>query len=422
MANRDAPEEVTVDRRPTSTEAETTPPPQGPAVAGPTDGTESLDLPVTATPSTGLRPGDTVSLTGEGFNPGQVVGVVQCTMAVTESAAGAAACDMAVLGTGSTPDAEGRATGSIEVRRVIQVGNEKVDCSAEGVRCGVAMGQIDDYDVSGAAEITFVDDLSPLVKPTLTVSPAQGLQHGDTVTVTIEDLTGPVEMLQLCAGRGQGIGAITAIPPGALAGGDEDVSGPRCWYGLEGARAGALQPDADGRVEVDVRLWRAFSPDGSAVIDCVEVQCSVFVYSTGDLDPEPVAVSFDPDGPMPPRPELQVEPTTGVRPGDTVTLTVSGLAPGTEVVVNACGDMSGTGDVREACGPAISLTQGTIGPDGTWTGTAQLPSPDSYGVDCTEEWTCALTVASGLVDAGDGSTTIAFLPAEPVPLRFAANS
>ena len=297
-------------------------------MGGPTDGTASLDLPVTATPSTELRPGDTVTLAGEGFTPGRMVGTVQCTMDVIESSAGSAACDLGVLGTGSTPDGEGRATGSIEVRRVIRVGSRTVDCTAEGVRCGVAMGQIDDYDVSGAAEITFADDLPPLVQPTISASPSTDLRHGDTVTVTIDGLTGPPDTIHLCRAatsseEGDDGSALTPYGPGGVGG-----EGDRCWYGIQGNQI-LPEPDGDGRITVELRGLegvRAEPGDRGRRLRRTE-PCALVAYGGADLDPEPALLDFDPDGPTLPQAELSVTPSTGLSAGASVEVTVSGLDP-----------------------------------------------------------------------------------------------
>lgn len=412
VASRDTPEEVTVDDRRTSSSVPE--PPTGPAFGAPDDGTASLDLPVTATPSTGLRPDDTVTLTGEGFNPGQPVGVVQCTMDVVESSAGSAACDLGVLGTTGTPDAEGRVSGSIPVRRVITIGGGKVDCTAEGVRCGVAMGQIDDYDVSGAAEITFADDLPPLVRPTITVSPSTGLEHGDTVTVAIDGLTGPLDTIHLCSVRTEPApGGGTELSPYGPGG----VQGDGCWYGLQGNEI-LPEPDADGRVTVELRVWRVFPPSqGVGVIDCAVEQCALTAYGGADLDPEPAVLDFDPDGPTPPQARLSVTPSTGLRVGDTVEVIVSGLEPGTPFSISACGDLTGTGSVRDACAASVLLAEGEAGADGSWSGSIVLPDPSTYGVDCSVEWACALTVSAGTFD--QAQPDIRFLPPDPLAIVYA---
>ncbi len=417
VVTRDAPEEVTVDDRRTTSSAPdpVTDPPTGPAVGGPDDGTASLDLPVTATPRTDLHPGDTVTLAGEGFNPGRPVGVVQCTMDVIESSAGSAACDLGVLGTSSTPDAEGRASGSIPVRRVIQIGAQKVDCAADGVRCGVAMGQIDDYDVSGAAEITFADDLPPLVQPTISVSPSTGLEHGDTVTVAIDGLTRPVDTVHLCPASSASAADDDDAPLTPY--GPSGAGGDRCWYGIQGNEI-LPEPDGDGRVTFELRVWRMFAPSqATGVVDCAVERCALVAYGGAELDPAPAVLDFDPDGPRPPQATLTVDPSSDLRVGETVEVTVSGLDPGTPFSVSACGDLTGTGSVRDQCAAAVLLAEGDAGADGRWSGAIALPDPSTYGVDCSVEWACALTVSAGVLD--QAQPEVRFLPPEPVAITYA---
>ena len=232
------------------------------------------------------------------------------------------------------------------------------------------------------------------------------------MTVAVEGLTGPVESLQLCAGDpGTSPGGVQT-PDGS---GWSGFDGARCWYGLEGG-IGFMEPDAEGRVEVPIQVWRAFAPGGSGdVVDCAIDTCVLAIYGGADLDAAPVALEFDPDGPLPPQAHMEASPTHDLQVGDEVTVTVSGLEPSTPFSVGACGDLTGTGSVEESCSAAVGLAQGTTGPDGTWSGTIALPDPSSYGVECTREWACALTLAA----APDGGTAVTFLPPAPVAIVYA---
>jgi hypothetical protein len=171
-------------------------------------------------------------------------------------------------------------------------------------------------------------------------------------------------------------------------------------------------------VTVEVRVWRAYAPSqASGVVDCAAEQCALVAYGGADLDPEPVLLAFDPDGPTLPQAELSVTPGRDLRAGDAVEVTVSGLDPGTPFSVAACGDLTGTGSVRDSCAAAIGLADGVAGADGTWTGTVTLPDPATYGVDCSQEWACALTLSADAVD--QAQPDVRFLPPAPVALVYA---
>lgn len=397
------------------------PGPAGPSGA-PSDGRDSLRLPVTVEPSTGLSPGDTVTVTGEGFTPGETVGIVLCGgLEGDETVYGADACDIGPV-TYAEPDAEGRAQGTFVLTRLVTTpALGTVDCGAPTARCAMAMGQVTDYDVSGFAPITFRSDLPELVPPEMVVSPDAGLAHGDPITVAITGLTSPVGGIAICRalpGRGSGASPPPVAPPPA--------PGDPCWYypvgvlapgGVDGQFDPGLVPDAEGRVEVTLRAWRTYATPGGETVDCVVEQC-VLRVSTVDsvrldgLSPPAVPLSFDPESPAPVAPRLTVTPTEGLVPGDVLTVTAEGLEPGLAVDVVGCTDLAN----GATCGVVLATLVADEG--GRATVTFAASALDVLGADCTVPGTCAISLGPFVRAAGGGVPTAPVVPPEPVPVTF----
>ncbi len=378
------------------------------AHGGPVDGTSSAQLPVTATPATDLVEGQEVAVTGEGFTPGEPVGVVMCVADALSSGAGSSGCDMTQVGTASV-DAQGHAAGTIVVRRSLSTRAVGwVDCAAGEVACGIAIGQVSDYDVSGLAPVTFAPQppLPPLV---LTVSPAEGLENGQTVTVTGEGFVGeePLDtaMQWQCADGGPD----TDAP--AYSG------GPACLLGSSGAVVEDIAR-TDGRFTVELQVWRTIPTSGGAV-DCAEAGCHLRVDWGGRTVTAPLR--FDPALPAPPVPTMSATPTTDLAPGDEVVVTVEGLPAGQAVTVQGCGQLGTTAIVTEdGCPPAIALGDGVADETGRVTILVVAPDPAPYGVDCTRDGACGLTFFPGAMDgSGPGSGDPAIRPAAPVVLTYA---
>ena len=139
------------------------------AQAKPDDGLDSIGLPVTVTPATGLPDVATVEVSASGFEPNESVGVVQCT--TMSSTLGQGGCDMGSLRSMMSVEADGTFTTTYTVRRFINVGGVEIDCglgnidpatwssgqpTAEGqFSCIVGIGAIQNYDRSGNALISF---------------------------------------------------------------------------------------------------------------------------------------------------------------------------------------------------------------------------------------------------------------------------
>lgn len=298
---------------------------------GPRDGKDSIRLPITAAPSTGLRDGDVVTVTGEGFEPGESVGIVQCAKEAAgdapEDRAGVEACNIGAYSP-VTADDEGRIAGTFTVRRVLTTPlTGTVDCAAEAERCIVAAGAIADYDRSGGTPLAFDPDVAPVPIPTIVVEPATDLADGQAVRVVADGLT-PNEVIyvQVCAsdptacwstGRWVEVGA----SPGPYAAVAHTELG--------------LRTDAEGRIDEQIPVWR-YLPGGppGTYVDCAVSRCSL--RFGGTTVPPSVPLAFRGDEPPPQAPLLGVEPSTDLAPGDAVVVAGRGFPVGTEVWLELC--------------------------------------------------------------------------------------
>jgi len=306
------------------------------SLLGPRDGKDSIQLPVTAEPSTDLRDGDEVTVTGQGFVPGESVGLVQCAREAggetPETRGGVDGCYISNY-TSITADADGVATGTYRVRRVLTTPlTGTVDCAAEAERCILAMGALSDYDRSGGRAITFATDVEPVDLPTVTVTPTEGLTDGAIVHVSADGLT-PNEVMyaEVCSSDPVACwqtGAVVTLP--------EELRGTGEYYEESEGQTIGLLTDDDGRIEADIPVWRYLAGEQpGSYVDCAMSRCSLRL--SGNTAPPTVPLHFASGGEPPAAPALAVDPATGVAPGDVVLVRGSGFVPGTRLALSLCG-------------------------------------------------------------------------------------
>lgn len=304
--------EVAVDEDGTSTSSTTEPEPEPDsdrrdtsypaplALGAPHDGKDSIGLPVKAEPATGLVDGQTVQVTGTGFPPGESVGVVMCTREAgrDHGARGVDACNIGRYAS-ATADADGVATASFQVSRLVVLDGQEVDCASEAQRCLIGMGMISDYDQSGGVLIGF-DPTAPLPEPpVVSVEGDAPFTDGQQVTVRVDGLR-----------PNSSVGATVCTA-------DELICSGSASDGVVGD---------DGTAAFDLRLWRVFSAppwESSAVgqdVDCALVTCRLQVWgeAIGGRAIPMVDLAFT-DGPIERvRPVLEVRSEGPYRPGDVI--------------------------------------------------------------------------------------------------------
>ena len=321
--------EVAVEETTTTTER---PSPDGPdpgsfpapvALGGPTDGKESIGLPVRAEPATGLVDGQEVVVTGTGFPPGVSVGVVMCAKEAGREygARGVDACNIGHFAQ-ATSDADGVATATFSVRRLVLVDGAEVDCASAAQRCLLGMGMISDYDTSGGVLVDFDPSVPLPDPPTVSVSPDQGLADGDRATVQVDGLV-----------PGGSVGAMLCAADGVAC--------------VEAA-GGSATADAQGTATLDIRLWQQFGAPMwepgryGRNVDCAVEACVVQVWgdAPGSRAIPTAAVHFaGPPGARTP-PALTVTSSGPYRPGDAIDFTVTPVGDvGVEPVL--CSELGG---------------------------------------------------------------------------------
>jgi hypothetical protein len=360
----------------------------GGAFGAPTDGKDALGLPVLVEPAEGLAEGDVVSVSGSGFPPATVLGVVHCAQAARYGG-GVEHCDIRDS-TQVTTDATGDFSVTTRIRRYINTPSEgEVDCASAPAACAIAAGAINDFDQSGAADIALDPNGPSRPAPVLTATPATGLVDRQIVRVTVTGATrapdAGVTPLQQCAAR----------PDGRA-----DTS--RCdewWSDPVG--------ETDGASEVfEHRVYRVIeTPQGP--VDCATAPGGCVLArdaSRGDRAAA-VAVAFDPAAPAGPPPAITVEPATGLDDRATVTVVGTGFRPDGFIEVAQCAsEVEGAdqGAWWSWCGQVVQEDDG--GWFGIGGGQETSSSMTSVQADAEGRFTLQLDVGRSLRVAMDGST------------------
>lgn len=356
---------------------------------GPRDGKDSIGLPVTIDPVDGLADGSTVTVRGEGFAPGEQVGIVQCAREAGAEApetrgGGIDGCNVSSVQYADADD-DGVAVGRFTVRRVLTTPlTGTVDCAAEAERCIVGMGAISDYDRSGGAGFAIAGG-DPIDIPELAVTPTEGLVDGDVVRLT-----------------GSGFSAVEGGPQLDVSLCSTDPS--TCWslrsadvdYGVP------LLPD--GRIDAKVHVYRFLpGPTPGSYIDCAISRCSIRV--AGSTAPPPVLLSFTDTDEVPTPPAVAVDPSTGLATGDRVVVRGAGFDPGAFFQVSLCAAPAGSDDLRQLCAGSGDGSQ--IDADGGFAIEVELPGLGSMVEDQPGPSTTT-SCAGGPCDGGglpDGDVT-----------------
>ena len=324
-----------------------TPEPGSLTLLGPQDGRDSIALPITVAPSTGLADGDVVTVTGPGFVPGEQVGIVQCAGKAGDGpteqrARGIDGCQTAGVAYANAND-DGVATGTYTVHRIVTTpATGTVDCAHESARCIVAMGAISDYDRSGGFEVSFAGGGEPVQVPTMSLDPSTGLADGDAVHVVAEGLApNSLVVLQVCSADPAGCwqtGEVFELDAEQYTEAYEDAYGdPGIGPGTSTYMHVGLVADGSGRAEGDVPVWRFLPADRAGrYIDCAVSACTLRLGSESGSVPEPAPLAFTPGGTGPDPAVIAVDPTDDLEPGQTVAVRGAGFEPGSYYSISLC--------------------------------------------------------------------------------------
>jgi hypothetical protein len=356
-----------------------------------------------------LADGQTVTVSGSGFVPGESVGIVQCSQEAARvdrggESAGVDACDIAPF-TALEADDLGAVTGTYAVQRQLTTAwTGTIDCAERPGRCIVVIGSVTDYDRSGGFAVSFATDgLAPLAVPGLSVSPVADLADGDTVLVTGAGFpAGAMVHLSLCAldpSTCWGIGA----PGGEPTGGSGEPPAP-------------LVTDGAGAFERSAAIWRYLpGPEPGTYVDCALSPCAVRATvaepapgsGTSEAEaalPAPVRVAFQGGGEGPRPATIAVSPTEGVAVGDTVVVTGAGFGPGEQVSVLQCATR-GPVDASPWLCEGVSSALVEVADDGGFETSVEVVALPASGPSVCDERGCRETRGDTPVDCTDGVWT-----------------
>ena len=397
---------------------------------GPRDGMQSIRLPVTVEPSVDLVDGHTVHVTATGFEPGESVGIVQCTSdSGPPTLAGVDACMISPF-TQATADAGGAIAGDYAVRRLLTVPySGTVDCATAPDRCMIAVGAIANYDRSGVVRISFVPTDEPYAVPTVEVTPTTGLADRQMVHVSGSGYTGSSIGLRVCS----------ASPAVCWQTGDPDLDPPEVSESgeYEYNFGYSLMVSSDGTIDGDVPVWRFLpGPEPGSYVDCAVSACTLRIDA--ERAPAPVPLAFSGIEAAPTAPIVRVTPDANVRSGDVVVVEGTGIQ-GERVYLSLCAyepaevasPEPGVGGFSSQYCTSIGDTSGAEVTDGAFVYSGALGSfdesqcgsdPQCVQITPDPTWNYAIEVYVERGEGADASWWYApptFEPM-PVPIGFVA--
>ena len=333
---------------------------------------------MTVTPSTGLAAGQVVQVTGSGLPAGAEVAIVECTATATTQAG----CDVtnAVL---VATDASGAIPTTPFTLTTGTVGNGTCGTSAADLTCVLAIGSLTGTTLA-YQPITFAAP-STATAPSLTVTPATGLTNGQKVTITGSGFT-PGDSLYATE-------CLTTVTSPA----DCNVS-----------TATPITVNTDGTLPSTtftvVTGTVGGATCGTSAADAAGCVIMVANSSEGDRAAAPIAFAV----PTPTTPSVTVSKTSGLKNGQSVTVTGSGFTPGDSVYVIEC--------LKGASGQAgcdlTTATAVTVNSDGTLPSTSfkvvtGAVATGTCGTTAANAHNCVIAVAN--ISGGDaGEAPIAF--------------
>lgn len=364
-----------------------TPPPQDESApievqdvdaAGRYDGLDSVQLPLEVTPDDGLIDGQAVRARGTGFSPHATVAIIQCAGLGGDGSADN--CDLSNYQLGNANE-DGFVDMELIVHRYISNGGGELDCAAPDTNCAVAIGNIADYDESGVANVWFDGNVEGVRSPFISVDPFDGVNDGDTVTVTGGNFVpGDTVTLSQCVIGGS-------------------YSFGSCFS--EDLQTGTVVVAADGTFSAPFVAHRDIPSRG---IDCYTDPYGCRVAATGTTDaPNPVRIYFD--GSIGSEPSYSLDPSGGLVDGSVVRLDVFGMPSDGTYAVAQCADGGPRGEFCSGVG-VITIAGGVGAADLT---VVQIVTNGDDTIDCAEPArSCFIRLEGDLVDVIRG------------PLRFAA--
>lgn len=349
-------------------------------------GAEPGDRTVTVAPSTGLGPGQTVTVSGSGFNPSVSVAVVECHGVDNPSTGDCNVGQVKFL----TSGADGSFSTPLTVSRFLVSGSSVIDCAAAAGTCNVVGVEMSDFSLRSYAPLEFDPDAALPPVPALVVTPSTGLVDKQAVDVGGTGFT-PSRSYQL----------------------EQCVAGSEAVRGCTDVH-GYAWSDPGGVLDGSIVLRRIIDAPGGSV-DCASAPgtCELLAFASSPDAASLASLDFDPDGPMPVPPSVTVEPATGLLDRQQVTISGTGFVGGAWVDISTCEVIAG--EVSYVCRwYDTNVTTDETGAFTTTLGLRRLLSGGDDVVDCA--------VASCVVQAVTydqlyerATSPVAFDPDAPLP-------
>jgi hypothetical protein len=341
---------------------------------------------IKVTPSTGLKPGQTVKINGTGFGATSDVVALECVKGATDPST----CDLGNFEEGTT-DAHGAATFSFTAHRTLLDDSGFEDCVKVACEIVVSPGEV--FDTEANAPIAF-DPKAPLPKTALTAKPSTKLRDEQTLNIAGSGFT-------LNAGAGDGIEVIECITVSLLC----------------GPATSASEPGPSGRFSTVLSVKREIANGPGMRFDCAKKagSCELLAIDEFDVDYHATTpLAFDASLPPPPPPSLVVKPNTKLPYYARVTITGKHWNPNDFLEMLQCA----TND-PSAC--AFLDTEAIADTGGAFQVTPilqrELPNlfdPQGKSVDCAKvKGGCELIVEDSVGDSA--VAPLAFDPKAPIP-------
>ncbi|MGC8499176.1 MAG: neocarzinostatin apoprotein domain-containing protein [Acidimicrobiales bacterium] len=334
---------------------------------------------MTVTPSTGLAAGQVVQVTASGLPTSAEVAIVECTATATTSAGcnTTSAVLVATDATGAIPTTPFTVTAGA-------VGNGTCDTTTSDLTCVLAIGSLTGTTLA-YAPITFAAPAAATSAPSLTVTPATGLTNGEKVTITGSGFT-PSDSLYA-----------TECLATATSAADCNVS-----------TATPITVNTDGTLPSTtftvVTGTVGGATCGTSAADAASCVIMVANSSEGDRAAAPIAFAV----PTPTTPSVTVSKNSGLKNGQTVTVTGSGFTPGDSVYAVEClKGATGQSSCDLTTATAITVnTDGTL-PSTSFTVVTGAVASGTCGTTAANARNCVIAVAN--ISGGDaGEAPIAF--------------
>ena len=346
---------------------------------------------ITVAPASDLVDGQTVQVTGTGFVPLTGVALAQCEPpAIDENT-----CEQPTEFVNVAAD--GTFTHPLGLAAVMHpdFGAGETDCRTTACVVRASRGYFQpDARRTATAAIAFRPDGPLLPPPTLTVTRSAGLVEGEAVHLS-----------------GSGYRRGTLYVAQCAVGGENEPPYERC------TDPGFVEVGEDGNLDANVTARVLVRHDLTGV-DCREAPGCTFAvidYNGSGRVLAEVPVTFDPNGPGPVTPTLQVAPATQL-PGRSPLLVMgAGFPPSSDVYLLQCGYVDG--NPTECTGVSNEYTPVDAGGH-LLAGVLVRPvieGGEGTEIDCRRE-PCALMAQSG--DAFPAVASLSFAPVDTAPRRY----